>query len=111
LPGSQAEIKFSPDYRKVPIARLGEEVVNDSSAIVNRVAELLRARGAGGGKKELDRFFSDDAQKWATWADTKLAVLLFPNITRSFGESYQAFSYVQVGLPQRMTPNRRQRPP
>jgi hypothetical protein len=31
----------------------------------------------------------------AEWADKQLAVLLFPNITRNFSESYQAFSYVQ----------------
>lgn len=34
--------------------------------------------------------------RWAEWADKQLAVLLFPNITRSFDEAYQAFSYVQV---------------
>jgi len=25
--------------------------------------------------------------EWAQWSDAKLAVLLFPNITRSFGEA------------------------
>ena len=93
----QSEIKFSPDYRKVPIARLGpEEVVKDSSAIVERVAALLRA-GRAAPAKELDAFFSPEAARWAAWADMELAVLLFPNITRSFAESFQAFSYVQVG--------------
>jgi hypothetical protein len=38
--------------------------------------------------------------RWAEWADKQLAVLLFPNITRSFDEAYQAFSYVQVSGPQ-----------
>ncbi|EKX30989.1 hypothetical protein GUITHDRAFT_122806, partial [Guillardia theta CCMP2712] len=32
---------------------------------------------------------------WMDWADKELAVLLFPNLTRSFSESYEAFSYVQ----------------
>jgi hypothetical protein len=45
---------------------------------------------------EIDAFYSSDARKWAEWADKQLAVLLFPNITRTFAESYQAFSYVQV---------------
>ena len=39
------------------------------------------------------------------WADEKLAVLLFPNITRNFGESWQAFAYIAdvetFSLPQR----------
>ena len=29
------------------------------------------------------------------WVDKELAILLFPNITRSFEESYQAFGYVE----------------
>lgn len=66
----QSEIKFSPDYRKVPIARLqgkdGEEgeVVRDSSAIVDRVAALLRqvmtvnGRGLGGWVVYVDFIFT-----------------------------------------------------
>ena len=34
-------------------------------------------------------FCSSDAKKWAEWADKQLAVLLFPNLTRNFSESYQ----------------------
>ena len=35
-----------------------------------------------------------------TWCDTKLAVLLFPNITRNFSESYQArFREYPLGAP------------
>lgn len=33
----QEEIKFSKDYRKVPIARVGPDTVNDSTAIVQRL--------------------------------------------------------------------------
>lgn len=80
----------------MPIARLGpDEVVTDSSAIVDRIAALLR-QGNAAPAKQLDAFFSPDAARWAAWADMELAVLLFPNITRSFAESFQAFSYVQV---------------
>jgi microsomal prostaglandin-E synthase 2 len=93
-PLTKAEIKFSADYRKVPIARIGEEVVIDSSVIVGKIMELLRAAHVAPGK-ELDAFFSPEATRWAEWADMELAVLLFPNITRTFGESYQAFSYVR----------------
>ena len=96
-PLTKAEIKFSPDYRKVPIARIGEEVVIDSSVIVGKITELLRASHVASAK-ELDAFFSPEATRWAEWADMELAVLLFPNITRTFGESYQAFSYVK-GVP------------
>ena len=94
-PLTKKEIKsFSPDYKKVPIAHLGKEVVRDSSVIVGKISDLLRAAHAAP-VKELDAFFSPEAMRWAEWADMELAVLLFPNITRNFQESYQAFSYVQ----------------
>lgn len=92
-PLTKAEIKFSSDYRKVPIARLGQEVVRDSPVIVKRIADMLYAARVAP-TRDLDVFFSPDAMRWAEWADKELAVLLFPNITRSFGESFQAFSYV-----------------
>ncbi|KAM3573204.1 hypothetical protein VYU27_004807 [Nannochloropsis oceanica] len=93
-PLTKAEIKFSADYRKVPIARIGDEVVIDSSIIVGKIMDLLRAAHVAPAK-ELDAFFAPEATRWAEWADMELAVLLFPNITRTFGESYQAFSYVK----------------
>ncbi len=93
----------------MPIARLGPgpgpdqdedaEIVRDSSAIVERIAALLRQAHAAPTAAELDAFFSPEAERWAAWADMELAVLLFPNITRNFAESYQAFAYVQVRHP------------
>ena len=43
---------------------------------------------------ELEEFGSASALKWASWSDTKFSVLLFPNMTRTFSESYEAFGYV-----------------
>lgn len=93
-PLTKGEIKpWSGGYKKVPIALLGGEQVNDSPVIVQAVldrmgaAQLLDA-------KALAEFRSPKAAEWAKWSDEKLAVLLFPNITRSFTESYQAFGYV-----------------
>ncbi|KAG5177089.1 glutathione S-transferase [Tribonema minus] len=93
-PLTKKEIKFSKDYQKVPIVRLDEQYLHDSPAIIQALLDGLKARGAVS-KDQLDAFASPDAMNWAEWADKQLAVLLFPNITRSFGESYQAFSYVQ----------------
>lgn len=95
-PLTKAEIKFSKDYRKVPIARLGgQEVVKDSSAIVDRLRQVVEDKKLRS-QSEVSAFFNEDAFRWAEWADKKLAVLLFPNITRNFNESYQAFTYVNV---------------
>jgi len=91
-PISKAEIKFSKDYRKVPIAMVNGEQVNDSSAIMaSIVEELATARGEASLRESLS---DPEVAKWLTWVDKELAVLLFPNITRSFGESHQAFSYI-----------------
>ena len=92
-PLRKTEIKFSADYRKVPIAMVGEEQVNDSPVI----AQTLMDKFVDGGvltRSELDQFASPAAMEWAKWADTKFAVLLFPNMTRTFSESYEAFGYL-----------------
>jgi len=96
-PLTKAEIKFSTDYRKVPIARIGDDVVKDSALIVDRLKGVVEDQRLCS-PKELTTFFSDDAVRWAEWADKKLAVLLFPNITRNFSESFQAFKYVEVSI-------------
>mmetsp|Transcript_7608 Transcript_7608/g.16355 ORF Transcript_7608/g.16355 Transcript_7608/m.16355 type:complete len:269 (+) Transcript_7608:56-862(+) len=92
-PITKKEIKFSPDYRKVPIVKLGEEQINDSPVILREIIE----RGVKGGdlpEKLLEQVKSDEVQKWLKFCDTKLAVLMFPNLTRNFSESFEAFGYV-----------------
>jgi len=91
-PLSKAEIKFSADYRKVPIAMLGEQQVNDSPLIASML--LDRIQEAKASDVDSAHFRTESALEWARWSDEKLAVLLFPNITRSFSESFEAFGYV-----------------
>jgi len=87
-PLSKAEIKFSEKYRKVPIAMINGEQVNDSTEIMT----ILAAQSENATVKEA---MSDpETAKWLQWCDKELAVLLFPNITRSMGESWQAFRYI-----------------
>lgn len=91
-PLTKSQIKsWSAGYRKVPIAVIDGEQVNDSPLIASMLIDRMREQGV---LSESDHFCSPEALKWAEWSDSKLAVLLFPNITRSFGESYSAFSYV-----------------
>lgn len=94
-PLTKGEIKsWSSGYRKVPIALIEGEQVNDSAVIASAVLDRMSS-AAVLQPKEMAEFRSAAALEWAAWSDEKLAVLLFPNITRSFAESYQAFSYVQ----------------
>lgn len=89
-PLSKAEIKFSEKYRKVPIALIDGEQVNDSTEILTSLIGK-----AGNGQVALKTSLDDpETSKWLQWCDKELAVLLFPNITRNFGESWQAFKYI-----------------
>ena len=74
-PLTKKEIKFSPDYRKVPIVVLGqaEEQVNDSPVIAMRLLDDLEATGAIP-KADAARFRSPAALEWASWCDKELAV-------------------------------------
>jgi microsomal prostaglandin-E synthase 2 len=93
-PLTKGEIKaWSGGYRKVPIAKLGDEQVNDSGVISQALLDRMGTAGVLDAK-QLAEFRSPKALEWAKWSDEKFAVLLFPNITRSFSESYQAFGYV-----------------
>ena len=84
---------WSGGYRKVPIAVLAGEQVNDSPVIASTLMDRMASAGVVS-EAELASFRSPKALEWAEWSDKQLAVLLFPNITRSFGEAYEAFGYV-----------------
>ena len=75
------------------LALLEGEQVNDSAVICEGLLDKMGASGAMGAA-ELSAFRSPEALEWAKWSDEKFAVLLFPNITRSFSEAYEAFGYV-----------------
>lgn len=89
-PLTKKEIQFSKAHRKVPIlVKADGAVVVESDAIVQ---ELL---------KDVDdaEFQSEDATKWARWATDDLAVVMYPNITRSFAECRRALAYTQTKFP------------
>lgn len=86
-PLTKKEIKFS-EYKKVPLAVIEGQTIKESGDIIDHISKTLC-------KKESlpDGFFSEDTQIWNDWSEKKLAVMLYPNITRSFGESWECFSY------------------
>lgn len=96
-PLSKAEIKFSKDYHKVPIAIIDGTQVNDSSEIIRVVAKTLEVAASVSEAPSFplrEALGDGETSRWLGWADKDLAVLLFPNITRSFSESVQAFGYI-----------------
>eukprot|EP00501_MAST-03F_sp_TOSAG23-6_P001019 GSMAST32.ASY1.ANO1.1059.1 assembled CDS len=91
-PLSKGELKFSKDYKKVPIARIGNEIVTESGTIMKKIieSEALQEKMS----TTSSDFLSPSAHKWAEWADKELAVLLYPNLVRSLSESRDALKYV-----------------
>lgn len=87
-PLSKAEIKQFKPYKKVPIAMIDGKQVPDSSEILATVASSLETGDVAASLTDTEM------KKWLEYVDKELAVLLFPNITRSFGESCEAFAYI-----------------
>jgi microsomal prostaglandin-E synthase 2 len=90
-PLTKGELGFSKDYKKVPIMMVGPEnqQINESDQIIAFITANLKAKETAGAS-----FFPQDTEKWAEWSDKRLAVMLYPNITRSFAESWECFEYV-----------------
>jgi microsomal prostaglandin-E synthase 2 len=87
-PLTKRQIKWSAQYKKVPIAVFtGGEVVNDSAKIID---VLLAKQGAASDP----HFASTDARVWADWASSRLAVYMYPNMTRTFAECRSALAYM-----------------
>ena len=100
-PLRKIEIKFSTN-KKVPIATIGETVIEDSKNIINYInTTILPTRAINATK-----FVTSDTDHWNEWSEKKLAVMLYPNITRSFAESWECFGYsnnvTSWTFPQRM---------
>jgi glutaredoxin len=96
-PLSKNEIKTNLpelDYKKVPICVINNEVICDSPVILNKIQEILNERGVLLEEHKDTTTTNDGERNWLEWVDNSLAVLLFPNITRNFPESWQAFSYI-----------------
>jgi len=97
-PLTKAELKqFSKDYRKVPIATIDDEQVNGSDQIVEKLLQHPAVAVQLQQKLQNPEQFvqNDESSKWVTFARDDLASLLYPNICRTWSDSYNAFGYVQ----------------
>lgn len=79
----------------MPVAIINNETIPDSNVIVQKLEQILTDMVP---TEDLQRFFDPEIAHWLQWVDTSLAVLLYPNFTRNFSESWEAFSYVMVSV-------------
>jgi len=86
----------SKDYRKVPIAIYNTTVWKGSDVILQELLADLDVQTLLQDEKKvnLDQFDGESAQFWTNHAVDKVAVMLYPNMCRTLGESRQAFGYV-----------------
>jgi microsomal prostaglandin-E synthase 2 len=83
-PSSKKEIKdLDSSLKSVPVLQSGDRIIGDSNDIYTY---LLEQHATSSPPKH--------SEKWVRWADDKLAVLLFPNISRTFSDAFRAFEYV-----------------
>ena len=90
-PISKKQIK-SLNEKQVPVAVVKDEKVANSTDIIMHIHNKLIT--SDNNNKSLDDFLSDESLKWSEWSEKRLAVVLYPNITRTFSDSWAAFSYV-----------------
>jgi microsomal prostaglandin-E synthase 2 len=112
-PLTKAELKWS-DYRKVPVILLDDkEQVNDSTAIISRLAAELSlapngeaatrsstakrswwARSRASSASSSPRRDEEEETKWRRWVDERLVRVITVNIYRNAHESFQTFDYI-----------------
>ena len=92
-PLTKSEIKFQKEITKVPVATLNGLTIGESADIISKITEKLNA-GEYLIEKPLSSFYPADTKEWSDWADLKLAVMLYPNITRTMSESWECFGYI-----------------
>ncbi|CAH0486257.1 unnamed protein product [Peronospora farinosa] len=86
-PVTKKETKAFTDYSKVPVVRIDDEVVVDSSVIISRLRDLVMSFN------DEDTEGLEEEELWRQWVDKKLIVLTPPNIYRTIPEALQAFDY------------------
>lgn len=91
-PLSKTEIKnLDVKTKKVPVAVIDGKLVESSDNIIDMITKIYFETS----KRAFDKksFLPQDTEEWIEWSEKKLAVMLYPNITRSFSESWECFGY------------------
>lgn len=90
-PINKAEITFPVVTKKVPVAIINGEIVEDSSKIIQVItkhAQDTKLKNFPG-----KAFFTEDTAQWSDWSEKKLAVMLYPNITATLADSWETCAY------------------
>lgn len=92
-PLMKGQLKWSKDYRKVPIAVVNGHQLNDSTNIVDQIEAVL-ARGKKEKMKGKEAEKDEEEKKWRNWCSSALVQNLTANIYRDLGEAMDTFDYL-----------------
>lgn len=103
-PITKSEIKFSKEYKRVPIILINGLQINDSSKIVSALNDLMTVSGSTTTTTSTTlplapQLTPEERQrevKWRKWVDHKLVHTLPPNIYRNPQEALDAFEYIST---------------
>jgi microsomal prostaglandin-E synthase 2 len=96
----KGQLKWSKDYKKVPVAVVNGIQLNDSQHIIDEIDRVLqrqeKAKGAATAAAPMRPAGSgsDDEVRWREWGTNTLVQVLTANIYRSFGEAWETFDYL-----------------
>ena len=88
-PLTKSQLSFTT-HKKVPVAKIDNNIIAESADIISY---LLDPKKFPQGIKLSKSFLPDDSEQWTLWSEKKLAVMLYPNITRTYNESWECFNY------------------
>lgn len=83
------ELKWS-EYKKVPVVTIGDEQLNDSSAIMLEMLNRIAPKKAGSKPTPAE----EEEAKWLGWVDSRFVHVITPNIYNTPAEALQAFDYI-----------------
>ena len=99
-PMTKGELGWVEDgWKKVPIVTVGDEKLNDSSAIIAELTKRFDASGSSAnagawfGAKKTKAYLEREAT-WTKWVDERFVHVLTPNIYRTWAEAVKSFDYI-----------------
>jgi microsomal prostaglandin-E synthase 2 len=91
-PITKKQIKFS-GFKKVPLVTMKQD--NHTMEDSMKILEYIRDSSIFSKDQKMRELWTDDTEKWAKWSELKLAIILYPNITGTFSDSWKAFRYCE----------------
>jgi microsomal prostaglandin-E synthase 2 len=89
-PVTKSQIKFSKEYKQVPIVKVDNIQLNDSTQII-RTLEEMRLQNS---KQKQTSKDLENENKWMNWTDNKLVYLTAPNLYTTWSESVASMDYM-----------------